>query len=524
MIIIIGLVLAAAVIWFIHEYRKRDHSPSPPPAKPKNITFGSADLASWDQISGAGLLDIGRAESPNFLKGVVLGFINDPRTNFTTAEPLGYSGPGHILTVAPTRSGKFRDVLATALALYLGSCVVIDPKAQAAMVLARARRTRGNRVIVLNPFEEYAEKLGRTAGYNPVDIINPNSRGFGSDCDNLTDALITRGDEAGNSKHFNDRAANLVCGVLRHLVKYGPAATRNLPALRSIICNDEVLKAFCKEACATGDQITADKLSGFKEFGADNREVQDVLATARAQTDFIGNEAITACLKSWSFRFRDLKRERVTVFVTLPTRYIASCGKYFRLIVASMLNELLEGSPGIPVLAILDEFPQFGRLAALETAMKIAAGYGLQLWPFATDLSSMRLVYGETFSSFIGNSAVRQFFAPQEIFTAEYISKLCGTSTVMTANTTLGSSTSYGGSGNGPSSSTSSSTSVSPAQRPLATPDEVMRMAKDKQLLFIDNLPPIHAWRWPYYATDSQNMARLFDADPENPGSPQRAA
>jgi len=172
------------------------------------------------------------------------------------------------------------------------------------------------------------------------------------------------------------------------------------------------------------------------------------------------------------------------------------------------------------VLALCDEFPQYGRLAAFETAMKIAAGYGCQLWPFITDLGTLREVYGESYTAFIAAASVRQFFAPQDPFTADYISQLCGTATVVTRSVSQREVSLKEVNGG----FTGISSSVAHAQRPLATPDEIMRMHGEQQLIFIDNLPPISARRAPYYATGSTWFTGLFDPDPENPSSRQAPA
>ena len=86
------------------------------------------------------------------------------------------------------------------------------------------------------------------------------------------------------------------------------------------------------------------------------------------------------------------------------------------------------------MLAILDEFAQLGHLKAIENAMGLAAGYGLQLWPILQDLTQLKRDYGESWETFLANAGIQQFFAPRENTTAEYVSKLCGQTTVTTTS------------------------------------------------------------------------------------------
>ena len=59
-----------------------------------------------------------------------------------------------------------------------------------------------------------------------------------------------------------------------------------------------------------------------------------------------------------------------------------------------------------PALLSLDEFAALGRLEAVERAMGLMAGYGLQLWPILQDMSQLRDLYGARASTFIANAGV----------------------------------------------------------------------------------------------------------------------
>jgi type IV secretion system protein VirD4 len=65
---------------------------------------------------------------------------------------LRYPGPGHLITVAPTRTGKGRDVVIPALLDWPYSCVIVDPKAELACVTSE-RRKRYGEVKFLDPTE-----------------------------------------------------------------------------------------------------------------------------------------------------------------------------------------------------------------------------------------------------------------------------------------------------------------------------------------------------------------------------------
>src|ERR1700730_9417031 len=105
----------------------------------------------------------------------------------------------------------------------------------------------------------------------------------------------------------------------------------------------------------SSDAFIKQKLARFAVQGAEeNKELNGIISTADTQTGFIGNDAITNSLSASDFRFKDLKRKPMTVYLVLPLDYLDVCGKWFRLIVAAALSELLHEEKGVRVLAVMD--------------------------------------------------------------------------------------------------------------------------------------------------------------------------
>jgi type IV secretion system protein VirD4 len=64
-------------------------------------------------------------------------------------------------------------------------------------------------------------------------------------------------------------------------------------------------------------------------------------------------------------------------------------------------------------------------------AMGLLAGYGVQLWPILQDLSQLQDLYPHRWRSFLANAGVVQAFGVNDAGTAEYLSSLLGTRTVI---------------------------------------------------------------------------------------------
>ncbi len=133
-------------------------------------THGSARFATDKEIaaltaSGSGLL-IGR--------------------DTKTAKPLRYDGPAHLLTMAPTRTGKGVGTIIPNLLAADRSVICIDPKGENARITGRARQKFGP-VHILDPFAVTGKP---SAVFNPVALLHPDSLDVAEDASTLADALV----------------------------------------------------------------------------------------------------------------------------------------------------------------------------------------------------------------------------------------------------------------------------------------------------------------------------------------------
>jgi type IV secretion system protein VirD4 len=101
------------------------------------------------------------------------------------------------------------------------------------------------------------------------------------------------------------------------------------------------------------------------------------------------------------------------------------------------------------------------------------AGYGLKAYLITQDIRQIVEAYGPN-ESIVSNCQVRIAFAPNQFETAELLSKMTGVATVQKATYT------FSGSRFAPVMSHVNA-SVDNIQRPLMTPDEVMRLRPPKK-------------------------------------------
>jgi type IV secretion system protein VirD4 len=170
------------------------------------------------------------------------------------------------------------------------------------------------------------------------------------------------------------------------------------------------------------------KLSRFAVIDNESRELNSILSTAQTQTRWLDSRPIKNDLGKGVFDFSLLKEQPTTVYLTLPARRLGTHATWLRVMIASIIQPLLKDTrrSKVPVLLILDEYPALaaGGFPVIEKNMAMFRGFGIKLWTVWQDLGQAINLYGKGFESFVANAGVLQSFAPQDVVTAEHLSKL----------------------------------------------------------------------------------------------------
>ncbi|MBL3575654.1 type IV secretory system conjugative DNA transfer family protein [Rhodovulum sulfidophilum] len=452
-------------------------------------TFGSAKWADAEELAERGLFN---------KDGLRLGtFFNGEED-----EAIAYKGDRHLLTVAPTRSGKGTTQIIVNLLSYPGSALVIDPKGENAKITARARRDMGQDVKIVDPWNIVNDPEFEIARFNPLDWLEAGDVDITENAMLLADALIMQGSHG--DRFWAEEAKGLLQGVILYVATdEREAGQRHLPRVRDLLLLDgDNLKMLFERMLESPHHVVAS--TGARFLQRDEKLLSNVMASAQAETHFLDSARLRESLSASDFRFEDLKTEKMSVYLVAPVDRLHAFGRWFRLMVQQAITvnaRNIEVQPDKPILFLLDELAAFGRLTMIEQAYGLMAGFGMQLWGIIQDVGQLKTNYGEGWETFIGNSGVLQYFGSVDRTTAEYFSALCGVTTVWNFSSAVSNAvgTSSGSGGLSSSESTTSSDTRAAAQRKLAYPDELMRMHDSKQLLFIGKANPIIARRVPWF-------------------------
>lgn len=455
-------------------------------------TFGSAQWADNDHLINNDVIGT---------DGIRLGHRHEDGAKL----PLRYKGDRHILTCAPNRSGKGTTAIVPNLLTYPGSVIVIDPKGENAMMTAARREDMGQDVHVVDPWGITVSAGLSVSRFNPLDLLVPGDIDLAENAMLLADAIIIPS-ENGNS-FWDEEAKGKIQGIIGHVATHeDEAGNRNLGRVRDLLLLDGDDMQTLHELMLQSPYHFI-KSAGARALQQDDKLRANITATVQSQTHFLDSPRIRESLSVSDFRFEELKSKPMTVYLVLPSDRLNAFGRWLRLLIQQAITvnaRNIEVQPEHPVLFVLDELPAFGRLSMIEQAFGLMAGYGIQLWGVVQDLSQLKRIYGDGWETFISNAGLVQYFGSRDRMTADYFSALCGQTTVWNVSSAI--SRAVGStSGNSASSSetTTNSDTTAAAMRKLAYPDELMRLPRGKQLLFIDNLNPIQSYRTPWFKDEN---------------------
>ena len=417
-------------------------------------------------------------------EGIILGRHYDEGTQ-SAGDAISYNGERHLLLFGPNGTGKgTRFLIPNLLTIKDRSIVVVDPKGELAAVTADYRRTIGD-VVMLNPFNVLG--LG-SEGFNPLAALDPQSPTFYDDTAALGEALIKN---ESKDPHWSESAQGLMVALIMWVkLLYGDKA--NLEIVRELLTAAETVETFIGENGRPHERITGGLrytatqmvLDGGYEIASlagrfanrETNELSSIRSTGDTQTRWLLSRPMRDDLKKPGVDFRKLKDRPTTIYVILPAERMRTHSTWLRLVVVSALRALYRPG-GLRTLFMIDEMPALGHLGPLEDAFGLVRGYHVQIAGFCQDLAQLKALYNERWESFLANAGVVQSFAPNDLTTADWMSRRAGQTTLVAANTSETLSPATG--------QTSEGTSWTQISSALYLPQELMGFAEGTGLFFL---------------------------------------
>ena len=445
----------------------------------KVTTYGSARWADATDIRKAGLTQPA---------GVFLGQHD--------GHYLRHEGPEHVLTFAPTRSGKGVGLVVPTLLSWPASAVIHDIKGENWQITA-GWRSCFSHCLLFNPTD------ASSAAYNPLLEVRRGAHEV-RDVQNIADILVDPEGALEKRNHWEKTSHALLVGAILHVLYAGEDKT--LRGVANFLSDPASPFELTLHRMMTtkhlGDAQHPVVASAAREvLNKSDNERSGVLSTAMSFLGLYRDPTVAAVTSRCDWRIADLiaAEHPVSLYLVVPPSDISRTKPLIRLIlnqIGRRLTESLDGSDGIQrrhkLLLMLDEFPALGRLDFFETALAFMAGYGIRSFLIAQSLNQIDKAYGQN-HSILDNCHVRVTFATNDERTAKRISETLGTATELRAQRN------YAGHRLAPWLG-HLMVSRQETARPLLTPGEVMQLPTDEAVVMVSSVAPIKAKKLRYFA------------------------
>src|SRR5215813_14059776 len=478
LIVVAGAAIAVILVYGMNLRRAKRLS-----ANTEDL-HGSARWATPADIEATGLLDS--------QQGVYVGGWCSGRSN--RLHYLRHNGPEHILAFAPTRSGKGVGLVIPTLLAWSESAVIYDIKGENWAKTAGFRAKCGHLCFKFSPVE-----LANGSRFNPLAEVRIGTPRDVSDAQNIADMIVRTGEDSPQERYWQDAAASITTGMVLH-VCYAAAASGRIASLADLSAVFTRPGQTFRETLAELESFPHDPEQKHKWQTPDRertathpvvrekvREMLDkedkdfsgVLSTAKTALTLYSDPLVAKNTSASDFTIQDLvNHERpVSLYLVVPPSDKIRLRQLIRLIFTMIVNRLTEKMDfqGATqkrnkhrLLFLIDEFPSLKRMELFADALSYMAGYGLKAYLITQDIRQILDQYGVN-ESIVSNCHIRIAYAPNQLETAEVLSRMTGTKTVQKA------SFNFSGSRLAPIMGHVNAT-VDHIERPLMTPDEILRL------------------------------------------------
>lgn len=443
----------------------------------------------------------------------------------------------HLLTIAPTRSGKLLAASMPRCLEHLGSLVALDVKdGELALIAARYRcDVLGHKVVLIDPWELACTKIGMTAArFNVLDWLEPKDDAFVEDAMLIAQSLVT--DSGSKDPFWSDEARALVMGLVMYVAATPKtlmpteSKSRDLAQVRRLLNlsanefkkmvggefeEDEAGNISLVYAGMAQNRHEAVRAAAARIMSKAEKEFSSVLSTAQQNTHFLESPKIQRCLSGSDFSFDELESGKTDIFIILPAGRLSNFSRFLRMILSIAITSVtrFKTKPSPPVYFLIEEAAALGRMEVIESAYGLMAGYGMQLHMIVQDLNQLASIYSERWQTFIANSGVIQIFGTRDLMTADYTSRLCGVTTIESLS--HASATMRAGLFTDPNYLSRDDGLTS---RSLITPDEIMTMHPAVQILILPHAHPVICFKSVHFLDARYRNKKgqpIFDTHPD---------
>lgn len=333
---------------------------------------------------------------------------------------------GHIVIIGGSGSGKSSGIAAPTMESYKGPMVVTDIKGELSKIYSRlyAKGTATRPFIIFDPTDP------KSPCFDPfIFLRSDDRRNLEANLEDIVKVILP--DIPGSiDKYWRESAQSLLYSALRYYYCLG------LSFIEAVIeISSTPTRELIKTLESKGDSNVLNGVQDFsllksEQLGSFGREMRNALR------DLTNDDYICHAFseRENSFTWEDL--EEKVIFLSIPTDKIDVLGKMITLMYKQLFRYLerrpekysQEGRNCEQILLLMDEFPRFGRIEGMDSAMATLRSKRVSICLMIQSLAQLDELYGKNGRrTILDNCSYKVILGANDPETQKALSDLAGT-------------------------------------------------------------------------------------------------
>ena len=345
------------------------------------------------------------------------------RANDKAGELVTYSGDGHLITFAPTGTGKTSGPVITNSLTWPGQLIVLDMKGEVFAATAQARRDMGQDVYVIDLRD------GSDSGsLNPLDLAARCGTDPAATGRSFAAELIERGTDE-RDRFWNDWSETMIGAATAWLLADRPVEERRLSSLFDLFTDDDVTYrlAVMLDKKEVPNRAARAAFASFLQLPDQNTR-PSVLGTVQSHLRLFDSD-LTRRLTDTTTMDIDgfLAGKPMSLYIIVPPFRLSAYRPLLRLWLSGLILLLTQRRkpPKERTLMLCDEIGNLGRLEALLMATTLLRAGGLTVWSFWQNAAQLQ-IYGSQANTLLDNAGVIQIFGIRNYRMAQDLANVVG--------------------------------------------------------------------------------------------------
>lgn len=346
------------------------------------------------------------------------------RVSGGAGELIAYSGDGHLMTFAPTGTGKTSGPVICNALTHKGQLIVVDIKGEIHAATAQARRDMGQEVHVLDLRDN-----GVPGSLNPLDLLMRSGTDYAAVGRSLAAEIIERGADE-RDRFWNDWAETMLAGGIAWLLSDCPPERRRLSALFDLFTCDEVDYSIATLMDAEDKVRNRAARAAFGSYLQlpDTGTRPSVLGSTQTHLRFFDSDLVRRVTDTSSIDVEAfVAGEPMSLYIIVPPSRLTAYRPLLRVWLSGLILAMTQRTklPEERTLMLCDEAGNIGRLDALFTAATLLRSWGLTLWTLWQNVAQLN-AYGGQAHTLVDNAGVIQVFGARNLRMAQDLAGLIG--------------------------------------------------------------------------------------------------